>query len=75
LRRAPDNQPTENIRQVLDSAKRDLEKWEQYEVAEQRSLDRTKEIILTQQATVRQWEAYLAIRLAEEAESVEVTGL
>lgn len=74
--RAPDGQPTENIRQCLDSEKKMLDYWEQAKASEQRALVRSTSAVMRARDTVAEWEERLATRLAEEAAaSVEVTGL
>lgn len=74
--RAPDGQPTENIRTVLNNLRKDRDHWVNTAESLRRSLASTDRIVLTAEQAVRRWERYLAIRLAEEAaKEQEVTGL
>ena len=73
--RAPDGQPTENIRQCLDHEKQQLEFWEQCRVSEQRALKRSMGAIMLSKDKVAEWEERLATRLKEEAAAQEVNGL
>jgi hypothetical protein len=73
--RAPDGQPTENIRLVLKNTRTELNNWERSLVAAEASVIKYREIVDRRSEEVRRWERYLAIRLSEEATKVEVNGL
>lgn len=74
--RAPDNQPTESIRTILKNVRAELEDWERTLDAAKNSVVRYRAIVDHRQQTVRRWERFLAIRLAEETVATqEVNGL
>lgn len=74
--RAPDGQPTSNIRLVLANEQARLDYWERVKDLDARALTTAINAAARSRQTVAQWEKYLEIRLAEEAAAgVEVTGL
>lgn len=74
--RAPDNQPTENIRLMLTNEEARLRAWELSRVAHERAVVSTTEIIVRQRDSVNQLRWQLGRRLEEEAEAAqEVNGL
>lgn len=73
--RAPDGQPTSNIRTVLAHAKSQLDYWESSKASDERALERSTRMVTSQRLAVQEWEGKLANRLQEEQEAVEVNGL
>lgn len=73
--RAPDNQPTENIRAMLYDAQQRLTYWESVHVMNERALKTSTRNLPLQQLALLQLEGWLATRLQEEQESVELNGL
>lgn len=73
--RAPDGQPTSNIKLMLAHAKSQLDYWQSTNASDARALERSTRMVGTQQHNVQELEGQLAIRLQEEQEAVEVNGL
>ena len=73
--RAPDNQPTSSIKTFVQTEVERLHYWERVHEMNKRSLKTSTEAVAHQREQADKWERILAIRLAEEAQTVEVTGL
>jgi spore cortex formation protein SpoVR/YcgB (stage V sporulation) len=73
--RAPDGQPTENIRLMLTNEQARLDEWERSLVAALRSVESYTDIIKRNRETVNRLKMELRTRLREEQEAVEVNGL
>jgi hypothetical protein len=73
--RAPDNQPTENLRNMVAHARRDLAEWERTRETHRQAVVRQTRIIARSREALQRLEDQLAIRLQEEQEAVEVNGL